>query len=52
MPEAVIVVNRPLADRPRLKGSLKDIRPDDLAARWCGPRWTRFPSSTRTTSTT
>ena len=53
MPEAVIVADRPLADRAGhqgLAGRPAAGRPG--RARWSGPRWTRSRRSTRTTSTT
>ena len=43
MPEAVIVSTARSPIGRAVKGSLKDIRPDDLAARWSPPRWHKVP---------
>jgi hypothetical protein len=52
MPEAVIVSAARSPIGRAFKGSLKDIRPDDLAATRSRPRWTRSRRSTRRRSTT
>ena len=52
MPEAVIVSTARSPIGRAMKGSLVDMRPDDLARRWCAPRWTRCRRWTLTTSTT
>ena len=52
MTEAVIVATARSPIGRAFKGSLKDLRPDDLAATIVQARWTRSRSSTRPTSTT
>ena len=47
MPEAVIVATARTPIGRAFKGSLKDLRPDDLAAAPCAPRSTRCRRSTR-----
>ena len=53
MPEAVIVSTARSPIGRAMKGSLVDIRPDDLAAQMVRAlRWTRCPRWTRARSTT
>jgi acetyl-CoA acetyltransferase len=52
MTEAVVVAATRSPIGRAGKGSLRDMRPDDLAAAVAARRWTRFPSSTRRRSTT
>ena len=52
MPEAVIVAAARSPIGRAFKGSLKDLRPDDLAATIIRAALDQVPSSTRPTSTT
>lgn len=52
MPEAVIVATARSPIGRAFKGSLKDIRPDDLTAQMIKAALAKVPSSTRPASTT